>query len=592
MRLGGSGPPGPARTAKFMQHSLESGPRQQAHASGALARWLGALAFGLAIGTVGVLVVPRSDLPYLPVGGTLLVALAAGLAWFVIAAWQRRPGLAQPAQPNGPLLYFDRADAAPVLTPVAADDATTPSPPAVAVTLRVAFASQTGFAEQLAGQTAQQLRRSGMVSEAHSLGSLSSEDLRGAGRMLFVVSTTGDGDAPDDALPFFDRHMAQAADLSGLEYGILALGDRDYDDFCGFGHKLERWLQASGAHALFDLVEVDSEDEAALRQWQYQLAALGGDPDQPDWQAPRYQDWELLERRLLNPGSLGAPCFHLALRPKQGKLYWEAGDVIEIGPGQAPAAVTVWLERQSLDGATMVKAGRERLSLRELLARSRLPQAHEVAGLDADGVAAILQRLPHRAYSIASVPEDGAVFLLVRQMRGPDGEMGLGSRWLTESAAVGAGIAARIRDNTNFHVPEVDCPLILIGNGTGMAALRALLKARLARGLRRNWLIFGERQAARDCYYADELRQWQAEGKLERADFAWSRDQVERRYVQHLLGEAAADVIRWVDDGAAIYVCGSAAGMAPAVDQVLRKTLGAERVAQLRSEGRYRRDVY
>src|SRR6185312_8421797 len=134
----------------FMQHSLESVPRQQTHASGALARWLGALACGLAIGIVGVFVVPRASLPYLPAGETLLVALAAVLAWFVIAAWQRRQGSVQPAQPHGPLLHFDRADTAPV--PVAAGDVATQSPPAVApiaAALEVAFASQTGFAEQL-----------------------------------------------------------------------------------------------------------------------------------------------------------------------------------------------------------------------------------------------------------------------------------------------------------------------------------------------------------------------------------------------------------------------------------------------------------
>jgi sulfite reductase (NADPH) flavoprotein alpha-component len=584
-----------------MQQSFGPVPRQRANTSGGLARWLGALAFGLAVGAVGALLALRAGLPHLPAGGAMLVALSAVLAWFVIAAWQRRVALQPQPQPlslplpppTGPVVCFDRA--AKALSPAAYEGDAGPRPAealSTPMTLQVAFASQTGFAEQLAGQTAQQLQRSGLLSAARSLGSLDIDDLRSAGRLLFVVSTTGDGDAPDDALSFFDQHMAQAADLSSLEYGILALGDRDYDDFCGFGHKLDRWLQASGAQALFDLIEVDSEDEAALRQWQYQLAALGGDPDQPDWQAPRYQNWELLERRLMNPGSLGAPCFQLALRPMQGKLYWEAGDVIEIGPCQAPAAVTAWLERQALDGTTMVMAERKRLSLRELLARSRLPQVQEVAGLDAGGVAAILQRLPHRAYSIASLPEDGAAFLLVRQMRGADGQLGLGSRWLTEAAEVGTGIAARIRDNTNFHVPEVDCPLILIGTGTGMAALRALLKAQLARSRRRNWLLFGERQAGRDCYYGDELRQWLAEGKLERADFAWSRDQPDRRYVQQLVRESATALGRWVDDGAAIYVCGNAATMAPAVDQALREALGAERLGQLRSDGRYRRDVY
>jgi sulfite reductase (NADPH) flavoprotein alpha-component len=276
----------------------------------------------------------------------------------------------------------------------------------------------------------------------------------------------------------------------------------------------------------------------------------------------------------------------------QGKPSWEAGDLVEIGPCQAPSAVNAWLAAQQLDGAALVTVARERLPLAALLARSRLPPAAEVAGLDADAVAALVQRLPHREYSIASLPADGALHLLVRRMCGPDAVPGVGSGWLTEYAEVGAEVALRVRSNVNFHMPAGACPLILIGNGTGMAALHALLEARIAARRSRNWLLFGERQVAHDFYYREQIAQWLASGQLERADFAWSRDQPERVYVQQRLREGADELRRWVAAGAVILVCGSLAGMAPAVDAVLREVLGATQVEQLRSAGRYRRDVY
>jgi sulfite reductase (NADPH) flavoprotein alpha-component len=63
-------------------------------------------------------------------------------------------------------------------------------------------------------------------------------------------------------------------------------------------------------------------------------------------------------------------------------------------------------------------------------------------------------------------------------------------------------------------------------------------------------------------------------------------------YVQDRLRESAELLCQWVEQGAAIYVCGSLAGMAPGVDAVLRETLGETMVEQLREAGRYRRDVY
>ncbi len=541
------------------------------------------------LGTLGMSLVGQSTLHWQVVGVVALAVAAAWSAWLGWTAWRRQHPRSLP--PRAPLVQADQAATGDAETTIVGHASHVDAVPALAA-VRVVFASQTGFAEQLARQTEQMLHGAGVTARLDSLGALNVDELRATGCVLFVVSTTGDGEPPDDAAMFLQTYMARPAELSSLRYGVLALGDSDYDDFCGFGHKLVRWLQASGAQPLFDLVEVDSEDESALRHWQHCLALVTGSRDLPDWQTPRYQRWRLLARRLMNPGSVGEPCFDVALQSLQGNVRWQAGDLVEIGPCQAPHAVSTWLAAYGLDGTTLVTAARERLTLAALLARSRLPSADEVAGLDAAGVAAMVQRLPHREYSIASLPGDGALHLLVRQMHGPDGGPGLGSHWLAEQAEVGAEIALRVRSNINFHLPAAACPLILIGNGTGMAALRALLEARIATRQSRNWLLFGERSATHDFYYREQIEQWLASGELERADFAWSRDQPKRIYVQQRLREAADEVRRWVDAGAAIYVCGSLAGMAPAVDAVLREVLGTPQVEQLRAEGRYRRDVY
>ncbi len=83
-----------------------------------------------------------------------------------------------------------------------------------------------------------------------------------------------------------------------------------------------------------------------------------------------------------------------------------------------------------------------------------------------------------------------------------------------------------------------------------------------------------------------------ASGDLARLDLAFSRDQAQKVYVQDRLRESAEQVRQWLDQGAAIYICGSLQGMAAGVDQALIDMLGVEAVELLIEQGRYRRDVY
>lgn len=431
----------------------------------------------------------------------------------------------------------------------------------------VAFASQTGFAEELANATAKALAEAGAPVTLRELGAVTAADL--TGRALFIVSTTGEGDAPDPARAFIRDVMQDGVQLPGLRYGVLALGDSTYAEFCAFGRSLDAWLARSGGRPLFDRVEVDDGDPAALRHWQGQLSLLTGVTDAPDWSRPAYGRWTLAERTLLNPGSPGGEAWHIRLTPP-ADTTWEAGDILEIGPRNNPAEVA----------ALGLPAAQT-----EALMGLRLP--HGPIGDIAE-----LTPLPHREYSIASLPSDGGVELIVRLMPRADGAPGLGSGWLCRFAPVGGTIDARVRTNRSFHAPDGKRPLILIGSGTGLAGLRAHLKARAAQGVRWNWLVFGERTSAHDYFHRAEIEAWRSAGLLDRVDLAFSRDQAERIYVQHRL-RAAGDVLRrWVANGAAIYICGSLEGMSRDVHTVLVEVLGAEMLEKLTDEGRYRRDVY
>lgn len=403
--------------------------------------------------------------------------------------------------------------------------------------LLVAFASQTGQAEELAWMTASSLSEAGVPARVALLGDLEPEQLRAAGRVLIVASTTGEGDGPDAMSGFARKHMTRPADLAGLSYALLALGDRTYADFCGFGRALDLWLRRSGAAALFDRVEVDNGDAGAIRHWQHQLGVVTGHAVQADWTPPAFDRWRLVERNHLNPGSPGGEAWLLAFAPMDHAPDWVAGDIAEIGLPGDPSPGS-------------------------------------------------------REYSVASLPADGRVDFIVRLMTRPDGAPGLASGWLTRDLSVGDVVDMRIRANRGFHGPAPESPLILIGNGTGLAGLRAHWRARAGAAHGGTWLMFGERTAAHDAFLDAELRAALSAGALTRLDRAFSRDAGDGRYVQHLIVQYTEELTSWVDRGAVILVCGSLEGMSRGVHAALETALGADRLLALTEAGRYRRDVY
>jgi sulfite reductase (NADPH) flavoprotein alpha-component len=180
---------------------------------------------------------------------------------------------------------------------------------------------------------------------------------------------------------------------------------------------------------------------------------------------------------------------------------------------------------------------------------------------------------------------------------------GVASGFLADRAAGYGPVRASIQ-TSHFRLPaDPHTHIIMCGPGTGVAPFRAFLQERAALGIRgRAWLLFGERQRTHDFLYEGELKAWLADGTLSRLDVAFSRDQAGKVYVQHRMAENAADLWRWLQDGAHFYVCGDATGMARDVDAALRRVamteggLDAARardwIVALARQGRYQRDIY
>lgn len=454
----------------------------------------------------------------------------------------------------------------------------------------IAYASQTGVSEQLAWRTSISLQEAHQPTTVKSVQQLSEEDLKQAKQVLWIASTYGTGEAPDLASHFEKKLMSKSLDLSHLKYAVLALGSQDYPEtYCSFGHRIDQWLQQSGAQQLFRTIEVNNGSNSDIQQWNKALTQATKLDLQTMSIDKVFDQWHLSKRELLNPDSLGAPAFNIELHACH-ETVWQAGDIAEVQTGNSPERIQKFLDKYQIDPDTPVDSHEQQPIKNILWDRDLTVEVEPFANME--HLLEQLATLPTREYSIASIPSQQVLRLVVRQQRDAQDELGLGSGWLTSHLKLRDKVALRIRNNDSFHLITDNRPIICIGNGTGIAGLMSLIHARVRLDYTENWLIFGERQQAHDFFFKDTIQAWQNTAMLQRIDLAFSRDQAEKVYVHHKLRDHADEVRKWIANDAVIYVCGSIDGMASDIDQALIDILGQDTVEQLRLDGRYRRDVY
>lgn len=402
----------------------------------------------------------------------------------------------------------------------------------------VVCASQTGHAGDLAQQTRLRIEAAGTSCTLVEADHLTPALLAEARLLVFVASTTGEGEAPDNARHFAQGMLTAPADMSGKQVAVLALGDRRYVQFCAFGRQIAAWARRSGAEALFAPVEVDDLSPADLAVWDRRLSEAGY-PAGAARAVPEETRWQVVAREQVagashdRDGSLtGGGLFRLTLRPADGPLpAWEIGDLFEL----------------------------------------RTPDGHR------------------RDYSIASLPGEDAVRLYVRRVV-DKGVAGLGSGQLTDAEPGVACLLGRIRTHRSFRPPAGEGPLLAIGAGSGWAGLRPHLRHAVSLGQACH-LVFGERASEVGGPLLAELDAWRAEGGLRGMDLALSRPGEGGPYVQNVLAEAGPDIGEFLGDAGRIVICGRLA-MGEQCLAELTRLLGEGWLTQAREDGRLLRDLY
>jgi sulfite reductase (NADPH) flavoprotein alpha-component len=528
------------------------------------------------------------------------------------------------------------------------------APPKTRVPLTILFGTESGNAEALAMRARKSAAKLGFAVKLADMADTTPAQMAEIPNLLLIASTWGEGDPPQRAVDFYEAIMAEDAPrFDKTRFAVLALGDRAYAQFCEIGQRFDDRLAALGGTRIVDRIDCDLDFEAPAGSWidatLDQISQTAGDGEAEDtsvihvdfarpiqetaaegWTRARPFEAEITEHVRLTGSRSTSDTRHIALSLDGSGIAYEPGDALGVVPRNDPALVDAVLKATGLDGHTALLAAlRDRYDITTLTAKQvadhaaltgTAPQAVDWAvgrqvidlletaphTFTADQLTGLLRPLPPRYYSIASsrlaVGEEAHLLVAgVRYETHGRQRAGVASIDMNEQRKAGDRLNVFLRPNPHFRLPaDPSRPVIMIGPGTGVAPFRGFLQQREAtQAPGKNWLVFGHRNYLHDFLYQLEWQDWIKDGVLTRLDVAFSRDQPEKRYVQHALWDARRDLHTWIQDGAAIYVCGDASAMAKDVHDALIRVLadqsgqdGKAALDQLRREGRYLRDVW
>lgn len=361
---------------------------------------------------------------------------------------------------------------------------------------------------------------------------------------------------------------------------------------------------------------------------------------------------EVLVNQKITGGASSKDVRHIELSLEGSGLKYEPGDSLAVIVDNPPQLVADLLQQLQLDGEfsitvkdvemkladalasrfeiTAVNLGflrawadaadngelREILSDNEPESLTKFVETYQIidvvtqfpADVSAEQFAAMLRPLSPRSYSISSSleanPDEVHITVAaVRYNAFGSQHWGAASTHLADRIAEGDTVSVFIEHNKRFRLPADDVPIVMIGPGTGVAPFRAFIEERVERRSKGdNWLFFGDRNVDSDFLYQLEWQRHLKQGNLQRINVAFSRDQPQKIYVQDRIREQGAELFRWLENGAAVYVCGDAKNMAGDVEEALLDVFvshggvdsaaALQKLRDLRAAGRYQRDVY
>lgn len=517
---------------------------------------------------------------------------------------------------------------------------------AVPVALKplIIYGTETGNSKKLASSLLASFKKDKIQAKAVDVFQFDVSKLEKESLVLFVMSTQGEGEFPQNAVSFYEKLKASEANLNKVSFAVLGLGDSSYPLFCNAGVLLDEVLAEKGAKRLLPLVKADVDYADVVTSWEADLKEVfqnQGTTEVAVKTATAVSHKKnyigvISHKVILNDTGSNKQTYHIEIT-SDDEVAYEPGDALGIVPKNNQEDVQFILDYFGTDSAKEIAIKDEKVTAEKWLfernikglSKRLLEQIGNLLGieiilekadlidvlkqypkpttLEIESLIEVLLPIAPRLYSISSSAEahDGQVHLTVNlNTFKVDDEVktGLASQFLADFP-LNVELEFYIHKNQNFRLPNEETDIILIGPGTGIAPFRSFLAHRDVTGAEgKNWLFFGEQHFVLDFYYQTEIQEWLTTGVLMKLDTAFSRDQEKKIYVQDRIREKGKEFNNWLENGASIYICGQKDPMSKDVENAIIEVIAQERnvsteeakqvLETLENQGKYQKDVY
>lgn len=512
--------------------------------------------------------------------------------------------------------------------------------------ITLVYGTETGNSKKLATELAGVAKKKGIQVKLGDLSQYKPKDLVKEEYFFVVISTQGEGEPPILAKKFYEYIHENELNLSNIKFGVLALGDSTYPQFCKTGEDVDTRFEVLGAERIIPLKRCDIDYEEDAHKWLDHIFEVVQNKEAGTSQAipakassgrKKYQG-KVSAIINLNDITSDKETYHIEIETEEPIVY-RPGDALGVIPYNPKPVVKEIIGLTGIDPEKQIQTARVNASAEELLhqhlnisylLKTTVAQYAQITGHDIpetrlslldllriypvknaeefeDVIKALTVQAP-RLYSVSSSPEahgDSEIHITVAKSEfliNDKKQNGLCSGFLSEFEEDGA-VEFYIQEAKHFKLPETAKDVIMIGPGTGIAPFRSFLWERDATGAEgRNWLFFGDRSFVSDFLYQSEFQDFLKTGALTNLDLAFSRDTSEKVYVQHRLQQKSSEVFQWLEGGASVYVCGAKEPMSKDVEETLLGIIRHEGkrneeeaknyLEELELSGRYAKDVY
>lgn len=522
---------------------------------------------------------------------------------------------------------------------------TTHTPAVKKITL--VYGTETGNSKKLATELAGVAKKKGIQVKLGDLSQYKPKDLAKEEYLFVVISTQGEGEPPILAKKFYDYIHENELNLSNIKFGVLALGDSTYPQFCKTGEDVDTRFEVLGAERIIPLKRCDIDYEEDAHRWldhifevvQNKAASPSQGTATPKASSGRKKYQGKVSAIInLNDITSDKETYHIEIETEEPIAY-RPGDALGVIPFNPKSVVEEIIGLTGIDPEKQIQTARVTASAEELLhqhlnisylLKTTVAQYAQITGQDIpetrlslldllriypvknaeefEEVIKVLTVQAPRLYSVSSSPEahgDSEIHITVARSEffiNDKKQNGLCSGFLSEFEEDGT-VEFYIQEAKHFKLPETAKDVIMIGPGTGIAPFRSFLWERDATGAEgRNWLFFGDRSFVSDFLYQSEFQDFLKTGALTNLDLAFSRDTAEKVYVQHRLQQKSSEVFQWLEGGASVYVCGAKEPMSKDVEETLLHIIQHEGkrnedeaknyLEELELSGRYAKDIY